>query len=144
MSKHLEKLKHQLNDIADAMNAFQSEAVQIKIIDRLLQQFDHWNVTPERKAVDVPPAVGSVTKKLRKPDRPLGATRIIQKLLVTTDYFETPRSLSEITAYCTEHHEGIYYTYTVSGVLLKLAKQKKLIRSVSEATKLYTYRKPAP
>jgi hypothetical protein len=36
MSKQTEKLKKQLLEISDVINTFQSEAVQVKIIDRLL------------------------------------------------------------------------------------------------------------
>ena len=36
MSKHTEKLRKQLLEISEVVNAFRSEAVQVKIIDRLL------------------------------------------------------------------------------------------------------------
>ena len=36
MSKHIEKLKKQLSEISEVVNSFKSEAVQLKIIDRLL------------------------------------------------------------------------------------------------------------
>ena len=36
MSKHIEKLKKQLVEVAEVVNSFQSEAVQVRIIDRLL------------------------------------------------------------------------------------------------------------
>ena len=36
MSKHIEKLKKQLLEISEVVNSFRSEAVQVLIIDRLL------------------------------------------------------------------------------------------------------------
>ncbi len=36
MNKHTEKLKQQLIEITDVVNAFKSEAVQLRIIERLL------------------------------------------------------------------------------------------------------------
>ena len=36
MSKHIEKLKKQLLEISEVVNSFRSEAVQVKVIDRLL------------------------------------------------------------------------------------------------------------
>ena len=35
MSKQIEKLKKQLLEISEVVNSFKSEAVQVKIIDRL-------------------------------------------------------------------------------------------------------------
>ena len=36
MSKHIEKLKKQLLEISEVVNSFRSEAVQVKVVDRLL------------------------------------------------------------------------------------------------------------
>ena len=35
MSKHIDKLKKQLMEISEVVNSFKSEAVQVKIIDKL-------------------------------------------------------------------------------------------------------------
>ena len=36
MSKHIEKLKKQLVEISEVVNSFKSEAVQVRVVDRLL------------------------------------------------------------------------------------------------------------
>jgi len=36
MSKQIEKLKKQLVEISEVVNSFQSEAVQVRVVDRLL------------------------------------------------------------------------------------------------------------
>jgi len=36
MSKHIEKLKKQLTEISEVVNLFKSEAVQLKIVEKLL------------------------------------------------------------------------------------------------------------
>ncbi|MFB0494406.1 NTP pyrophosphatase (non-canonical NTP hydrolase) [Mucilaginibacter sp. OAE612] len=59
MSKHIEKLKKQLVEVAEVVNSFKSEAVQVRIIDRLLE------VMIESEKVDAE-GVEMFGKKVRK------------------------------------------------------------------------------
>jgi hypothetical protein len=38
MNRQIEKLKKQLTEIAEVVNSFQSEAVQVRVVDRLLDE----------------------------------------------------------------------------------------------------------
>src|ERR1700754_2548004 len=93
MSKHIEKLKKQLMEISEVVNSFKSEAVQVKIIDKLFEA-----MAEGEKGED-----GYENgKKSRKHDdddqhgrKKPGATKILNQLL-TTDFFAAPQSISSI------------------------------------------------
>jgi hypothetical protein len=151
VSKQIDKIKVQLLELADAINAFKSDAVQLQVIDRVLKQLNYWN----RSDNESEPAVLTVpseltiyrnekTKSFEKTTlqaKQPGATKILN-LLVNTDYFDIPRSISDITDYCNKNHTGIFYTYQVSGIVLGLMKKNKLIRYTSNETNRYVYTKP--
>jgi len=142
MSKHIEKLKKQLTEISEVVNSFKSEAVQLKIIDRLL------DVLVEFDRND---AEGSETyhKKGHKRDdndaypfaqsrKKPGATKILNQLL-STDFFSTPRSISSIATYCKDNFDSEFKTSELSGILLKLANEHKLKRERSHDNNRFEY-----
>ena len=51
MNRQIEKLKKQLSEIAEVVNSFQSEAVQVRVVDRLLDEI----MDGERVEAEVPP-----------------------------------------------------------------------------------------
>lgn len=95
MSKHSEKLKKQLLEISEIVNSFQSEAVQVKLIDRLLDTMVEWGDTDfsdtTRKIHAFKDYHQSITAEPKKP----GATKILNQLL-NTDFFDTPHSIAGI------------------------------------------------
>lgn len=144
MSKQIEKLKKQLLDISEVVNSFRSEAVQVRIIDRLLDAI----VEADKIEAD---SNDTFNKKGRKP-RPEsdeespgvhgrkkpGATKILNQLLAT-DFFDTSHSISSIAEYCKEHYDSDFKTSELSGILLKLAKENKLKRERSNDNNRFEY-----
>jgi len=141
MSKHIEKLKKQLTEISEVVNSFKSEAVQLKIIDRLLDVLVEFDKTDaegtelfnkkvhKRDENDYPFAQGR-----KKP----GATKILNQLL-STDFFSTPRSISSIATYCKDNFDSEFKTSELSGILLKLANENKLKRERSNDNNRFEY-----
>ena len=143
MSKHIEKLKKQLLEIAEVVNSFKSEAVQVRIIDRLLDAIaENDKSEPEGPEAFVKKARRSkndedddhASSGRKKP----GATKILNQLL-TTDYFNTRHSISAIADYCKEHYDSDFKTSELSGILLKLAKENKLKRERSNDNNRFEY-----
>jgi hypothetical protein len=143
MSKQVEKFKKQLLEISEVVNSFKSEAVQVKIVDRFLDAMHEWDhadaenhdflLKRNRKRTDADENGESETS----PKKP-GATKVLSQLLSTT-YFNTPRSISEIATYCKDVHMSHFKTSELSGVLLKLAKESKLKRERNQENNRFEY-----
>jgi hypothetical protein len=143
MNRQIEKLKRQLTEIADVVNSFQSEAVQVRIVDRLLDEimetekgdtegsetFNRRGRRPSREN-----EVNELVQGRKKP----GATKVLNQLL-TSDYFKTPHSISSIADYCKEQFDSDFKTSELSGILLKLAKDNKLKRERSNDNNRFEY-----
>ncbi|UOE48075.1 hypothetical protein MTO98_27055 [Mucilaginibacter sp. SMC90] len=142
MSKHIEKLKKQLVEVAEVVNSFQSEAVQVRIIDRLLEVM----IESEKVDAEGVEIFGKKTRKLRIEDeggavsgrKKPGATKILNQLL-STDFFDTQRSISSIANYCKDQYDSDFKTSELSGILLKLANENKLRRERSNENNRFEY-----
>ena len=141
MSKYIEKLKKQLIEISEVVNSFKSEAVQVKIIDKL---FDAMSETDK-----VEGDAELLKKRLRKPtdnrsNYPLsgrkkpGATKVLNQLL-STDFFNAPQSISSIADFCKDNFNSDFKTSELSGILLKLAKESKLRRQRNNDNNRFEY-----
>src|ERR1700743_710611 len=144
MSKHIEKLKKQLMEISEVVNSFRSEAVQVKIIDRLLDAI----IESEKGDIEGTEAFNRKGRKLRSGEddesfssagrKKPGATKILNQLL-STDFFNIRHSISEIADYCKENYDSEFKTSELSGILLKLAKENKLRRERSNDNNRFEY-----
>jgi len=144
MSKQTEKLKKQLIEISEVVNLFKSEAVQVKVIDRLLEVM----IDGERSEADTHE---SYSKKGLKPKingsnyehssarKKPGATKVLNQLLSTTDFFSTHRSIASIADYCKDKYDSDFKTSELSGILLKLSNEHKLRRERSDANNRFEY-----
>ncbi|MDB4920580.1 hypothetical protein [Mucilaginibacter sp.] len=144
MSKHIEKLKKQLVEISEVVNSFQSEAVQVRVVDRLL------DVMIEFEKAEAEPA-DIFSKRNYKPRgengesyphprgvKKPGATKVLNQLL-STDFFSTRHSISSIADYCKENFDSDFKTSELSGILLKLANEHKLRRERSDENNRFEY-----
>jgi len=143
MNRQIEKLKKQLTEIAEVVNSFQSEAVQVRVVDRLLDEI----METERGDME---GTETFNKRGRRPAREnevneftqgrkkLGATKVLNQLL-TSDYFKTPHSISSIADYCKEKFDSDFKTSELSGILLKLAKENRLRRERSNENNRFEY-----
>lgn len=143
MSKHIEKLKRQLIDISEVVNSFKSEAVQVKIVERLLdaliesdrvdnENSDTFNKKGSKQVMtDGNRTAGRGVKKI-------GATKVLNKILLT-EFFDTSRSIASIADYCKENYDSDFKTSELSGILLKLVKESKLKRGRSDENNRFDY-----
>ena len=143
MSKHIEKLKKQLVEVSEVVNSFRSEAVQVRIIDRLLDAI----IESDKGDLDSGEALSRRGRKPRSGDddenfshgrKKPGATKILNQLLAT-DFFSARHSISEIADYCKDNYDSEFKTSELSGILLKLAKENKLRRERSNDNNRFEY-----
>ncbi|MBL4678064.1 MAG: hypothetical protein JKY70_17930 [Mucilaginibacter sp.] len=144
MNKYIEKLKKQLAELAEVVNSFQSEAVQVKVVERLLDEM----IEAEKSELEGSEVFNKrgrrfdadnnddqdATNGRKKP----GATKVLNQLL-TSDYFRTPHSISAIAEYCREKFNSDFKTSELSGILLKLSKENKLRRERNHDSNRFEY-----
>jgi len=127
-------------EIAEVVNAFKSEAVQVRVVDRLLDAISETEKT-DMEGTEIFLRKG---RKLRTDDdqtfgrKKPGATKILNQLL-NTEYFNASHSISDIAEYCKEQYEADFKTSELSGILLKLAKENKLKRERSHDNNRFEY-----
>lgn len=150
MTKLDNKLKNQLLDLAKTLNAFESEAVQVKIAEKLLdyiftedgqkpedfdeQQDQNYNV---RRAKRVNGKERETNGPVRE-RKPTGATKAMHRLL-DTDFFDRPQSISAIANRYKEEFNENFKTSEISGILLKSVKDNLLRREKNQGNKRYEY-----
>jgi hypothetical protein len=146
MSKHIEKLKKQLIEISEVVNSFRSEAVQVRVVDKLLEAllesekidgegtelFNKRGYKHRGESEN-----GYVNGSARLGKKP-GATKVLNQLL-STDFFDVPHSISSIADYCKENFDSEFKTSELSGILLKLANEGKLRRERSNENNRFEY-----
>jgi hypothetical protein len=143
MSKHIEKLKRQLVEISEVVNSFKSEAVQVRVVDRLLDAMieldkaDNDGMEVMIKRGYRPRGGDEAVYSARGAKKP-GATKILNQLL-TSDFFNTPHSISSIANYCKDNFDSDFKTSELSGILLKLANEHKLRRERSNENNRFEY-----
>ncbi|RVT99943.1 hypothetical protein EOD41_16015 [Mucilaginibacter limnophilus] len=144
MNKQMERLKKQLAEISEVVNTFKSEAVQVKIAEKLfdvlidIERADSdGNEVFKRGRRLRPDEAFTGVQQRKKP----GATRVLNQLL-NTDFFDVPRSISSIASYCKEHFDSDFKTSELSGILLKLSNENKLRREKSKDNNRFDYIKP--
>ncbi|WP_448697964.1 hypothetical protein ACFGVR_14190 [Mucilaginibacter sp. AW1-3] len=145
MSKHTEKLRKQLLEISEVVNAFKSEAVQVKIIDRLLDsiidgdrhEFDGDTLKLQDRRGRKDYGDSGTDSRIRGRKKP-GATKILNQI-IHTDFFDEPRSISTIAQYCKDQYDSDFKTSELSGILLKLANENKLRRERNNENNRFDY-----
>jgi len=154
-----------IGQLADLLNQFKSEAVQVKLLDRFLSGVGSvvQPVTNAISGVESPAAApkrrgrppGSGKKKLGRPPaasaaatpKPaksgrrkrskMGATGALHKL-IDSGFFKTRRSIAEVTAAC-KNKLGLDIAVTnLSGPLMRFVSEKKLMRAKNKDEK-YEY-----
>lgn len=146
------KLKNQLLELADTLNAFKSEAVQVKIAERLL---DHIFVDKEfqplnfensgqeqnfasRRAKRINPNKELQDHSEVRERKPTGATKAMHQLL-DTDFFDQPKTIAAIASRYNQEFNGDFKTSEISGILLKSVKENLLKRKKNQDNKRYEY-----
>lgn len=146
MSKHIEKLKKQLIEISEVVNSFRSEAVQVRVVDKLLEALLESEKTDSESAElfnkrgykHRPESENGYVNGSSKHGKKPGATKVLNQLL-STDFFDIPHSISSIAEYCKENFDSEFKTSELSGILLKLANENKLRRERSNENNRFEY-----
>ncbi len=142
MSKPIDKLKKQLIEISEVVNSFQSEAVQVRVVDKLLDAM----IESERGDAEGSELfkragrhiAGSENRAALPSRKKPGATKVLNQLL-STDFFKTAHSIADIADYCKENFDSDFKTSELSGILLKLANENKLVRQRNDNNKRFEY-----
>ncbi|MDB5130837.1 MAG: hypothetical protein JWR02_586 [Mucilaginibacter sp.] len=130
-------------EISEVVNSFRSEAVQVRVVERLLDAM----VESEKTDNDGSEALNKRAQKQRSDEsaysparrvKKPGATKVLNQLL-STDFFATPHSISAIASYCQDNFDSDFKTSELSGILLKLAKENKLRRERSNENNRFEY-----
>ncbi len=142
MSKQVDKLKKQLLEISEVVNSFKSDAVQVKVIDKLFDAMakDNGEGNDElfnQRVSNSTENRNSTSNRRKKP----GATKVLNQIL-STNFFNTPQSISSIADYCKDNYDSEFKTSELSGILLKLAKENKLRRERNTDNNRFEYVKP--
>ena len=153
MIKNFSKIKEQLIELAEVLNSFKSETVQVRLVELLLgEQQSH------DEAADIKPIVrrsrsekpqkeeeakktAAKSKKItrkRSKDRP--GPSVILKQLTDSNYFsEKRRTISDIVAYCASTFNYQYKSTDLSGTLARLVKEEVLKREKNPETNQFEY-----
>lgn len=145
------KLKNQLLDLAETLNAFKSEAVQLKIAERLLdilfadepepgdedREQQENNFTSRRaKRINTNSRMQDGTNTRER--KSTGATKAMYRLL-QSDFFDQPKTIAAIAERYNEEFNENFKTSEISGILLKSVKENLLKREKNQENKRYEY-----
>jgi hypothetical protein len=140
----LDELQKKLKAIADTVNTFKSEAVQLRVVDVLLAQLGVASAqspsprtskriprkSRRRREKASSAAPGEKVKPARKSPRGSGspgAYAMINELLAD-GFFKTPRTIGSIVEHCRTARGHHYKANECSPTLLRLLRDEKLTR----------------
>jgi hypothetical protein len=155
MIKDFETVKSQLRELAEVINTFKSEAVQLKLIEILFKgskvdtpvppleppaevtEVEKTGTTGKRKKTKKVTA-GENEKKTSAPKGRPGPLTTLEQL-VNEGFFKTKRTIGDVVKHCKVNLTITYKSTDLSGVLMKLVRDKKLKRVQNPATNQYEY-----
>lgn len=146
MTKLDENLKTQLLELAEILNNFKSEVVQVKIAEKILDNilFEVPAINQDiqdfasRRAKRISPTKDWISEPPARERKPTGATKAMYRLL-DTDFFDQPQSISAIANKYREEFNEEFKTSEISGILLKTVKDNVLKREKNQSNKRYEY-----
>lgn len=155
MLKDFNKTKNQLKELSTVLNSFKSEAVQLKIIELLLQGSPVDEVILSRPAkteqvftgirkrgrprkTDAQRPAKVVVKRTR---RKIGPNKVLRQLM-EENFFNTKRPIGDIVKYSNEKMKLPLKSNDFSGILMNYIREKKLKRTKNAETGQYEYMNP--
>ena len=140
MLKDFDSLKTQLKDLAEVVNKFQSEAVQLRVVELVFglegadeaASEEQVHAAPKRKSKkrtkSKKATKNSTAKKPGKRASGQGAVATLSNL-VDDDFFSKPKTISDIVAHCEENMARKFKANEFSGKLGRLVREKTLKRT---------------
>lgn len=152
MIKNFDTIKSQLRELAEVINTFKSEAVQLRLIELVFEAArDDSNDEETGAGRDRPPAdparkarktskkstaADATSPKGKSSGRPGGKSMLDR--LVTDGFFKKPKTIKQVVEHC-EHNLAFKYKQTdFSGALGRLTRSGTLSRK-KNADKQYEY-----
>jgi hypothetical protein len=143
-------MKKQLGELASVLNAFKSEAVQLRLLDFLIGQetaeepskVQRRNRSAKRVESKPSPAAaseGSPGKKKKKAVSGTGAPATLTQLLGTT-FFDKPKTINDIIEHCKHNLARTFKANEFSGKLGRMVRIGELTRK-KNSDKQYEYKK---
>jgi hypothetical protein len=131
--KDFESVKNQLCELAPVINAFKSEAVQLRIVDLVFQGATVDNSTKRGATVRTRRRIqpGRSEPKKRTGSGKLGAVSILDQF-IQEGYFSTKRTLSDIIQQASHNKAKQFKPNTLSGPLARFVRANKLKREKNE------------
>jgi len=152
MIQKLDAIKKQLSELAAVLNAFKSEAVQLRVLDFVLgeeslEELDEKpaNIRTSRRSRPRRTATlkktDSATSATRKKfSAGTGAPATLNQLLAGT-FFDKPRTINDIIGHCKHNLARTFKANEFSGKLGRMVRTGNLVRK-KNADKQYEYQKP--
>jgi len=151
MIDHLKNLKEPLAELASVLNAFKSEAVQLKLLEFILgsatarkeplpeeekiQRKSAQHRKPGQEAMDDTPQA-----RRKGPRGGTGPSATLNELLVG-DFFEKARTINDIMTHCKHNLARAFKANELSGKLTHLVRVGELERA-KNADHQYEYKRP--
>jgi hypothetical protein len=152
MIEKLAEMKNQLSELATLLNKFNSEAVQLRLLDLVFGKEAVRIETPSgkpekishkgkrRNAASVKKPADVASEKRKKGSTGTGAVSALVQL-AATNFFDKPKTLNDIIEHCKHHLARTYKANEFSGKLGRMVRVKELTRE-KNADNQYEYKKP--
>ena len=152
MIQKLDSIKKQLSELATVLNAFKSEAVQLRVLDFVLggESSEESDDKPPstrttrrarpRRTATPRNAEGATSATRKKAPAGTGAAATLNQLLGGT-FFGKPRAINDIIEHCKRNLVRTFKANEFSGKLALMARNGELTRK-KNAHKHYEYKKP--
>jgi hypothetical protein len=152
MIEKIDSIKKQLGELATVLNAFKSEAVQLRVLDYVLDQSPLGGTDneprrtrtstkpPARRTASPRTAEGATSAKRKKAPTGTGAPATLTQLLAGT-FFDKPRTINDIVEHCRHNLARTFKANEFSGKLGRMVRDGELTRK-KNADKQYEYKKP--
>lgn len=147
MIKDFDTVRNQLKELAEVINAFKSEAVQLRIIDLVIGGAS-LAAKLEMPAATAPDAEAATKSRARKrprkakpsesatsqpkaprtPAKGRPGGKVTLENLVAEGFFKTPKALGQIVEHCDTSLAMKYKQSEFSGPLMRLVREKRLTR----------------
>lgn len=152
MIEKFEEVRKQLSDLATVLNEFKSEAVQLRILEFVLQENSTTDEEEPTGASGQQKPKGRTRKAATKPDETqtsekrkrgavgTGAPATLLQLL-SGNFFDHPRTINDIIEHCKHNLARTFRANEFSGKLGRMVRKGQLNRN-KNADKQYEYKKP--
>jgi hypothetical protein len=151
MFENFDKTKEQLAELAEIINRFKSEAVQLKLLEILLGKTHVLSPSKpdiderparrrrrQRKAPSHSEAVEKGNGQKKRSSSGTGAVATLRRAY-EEDYFKQPRTIGDICAHCETNHARRIKPNEISGKLGRMVRDRELSRTKnSEGQYVYT------